>query len=147
MNLTSTSEETVVSGCQRLLMSHVMTKRLGGSHTMILPTFVRVPSSASSYQWPPTLVSMTAAFRGVLPMPWSSGHQRPSPAVNTSNACAWLALPRVLWRRGLLFLALVFSLFPFPLFPPFPLPPGPRPPPRPKTDRANAATPRARGGR
>src|SRR5438034_8378487 len=53
----------------RLLMSHVMTKRLGGSHTMTLPTFVRVPSSASSYQWPPTRVSMTAAFRGVLPIP------------------------------------------------------------------------------
>src|SRR4029450_13594591 len=113
MNLPPPAEPTVVSGFHRLLMSHVITKRWGGSQTMISPTFVREPSFASSYQWPPRRVSMTIAFRGVLPMPWSSGHQRPSPAVKTSNACAWLRLAGGLFGTGARVTSLSFcSLLP-----------------------------------
>src|SRR5262249_22828734 len=49
VNFTSTSELTVVSGFQLLLMSQVTTKRRGGSHTTILPTSACEPSSLSSY--------------------------------------------------------------------------------------------------
>src|SRR2546428_10665265 len=38
MNLTSTSELTVVSGFHLLLRSQLITKRCGGSHTPTLPT-------------------------------------------------------------------------------------------------------------
>src|SRR5262249_41246363 len=44
MNLTSTSELTVVSGFQLLLRSQLMTKRSGGSHTSTLPTSACEPS-------------------------------------------------------------------------------------------------------
>jgi len=76
----------VVSGCQALLMSQLMTKRCGGSHTSTLPTSVCDPSSPSSYQRPPSRGSITAIFSGDLPMVALRGHQRPSPDVNTSNA-------------------------------------------------------------
>src|ERR1700758_220267 len=53
MNLTSTSELTVVSGFQLLLRSQLITKRSGGSHTSTLPTSACEPSSLNSYQRPP----------------------------------------------------------------------------------------------
>lgn len=55
-NLTSTSELTVVSGFQWLLMSQLTTNRCGGSQTRILPTLACEPSSFSSYQRSPSRV-------------------------------------------------------------------------------------------
>src|SRR6516162_3601942 len=88
MNLTSTSELTVVSGFHLLLRSQLITKRCGGSHTSTLPTSACEPSSLNSYQRPPRRGSNTAVCIGGLPMVWVRGHQRPKPDVNTSNACA-----------------------------------------------------------
>src|SRR4029450_10407478 len=147
MNLTSTSDPTVVSGFHRLLMSHVITNRWGGSQTMISPTFVRKPFSARSYQGPPGRVSMTIAFRGFLPMPWSSGHQRPRPAVKTSNACAWLALTRMLLRTGAMVTVAVICLRPSARSCQVRLPPGTRRVPHPRIGQASGATRRARAGR
>src|SRR4029077_6265697 len=45
MNWTSSAYLTVVSGFHWLLMSQVMSSPRGGSHTMMRPTFVSVPSS------------------------------------------------------------------------------------------------------
>ncbi len=45
MNRTSTSEPTVVSAFQSLLMSQLKTMREGGSHTFILPTTASLPFS------------------------------------------------------------------------------------------------------
>src|SRR5262245_21769421 len=147
MNLTSTSELTVVSAFQRLLISHVITKRLGGSQTMIFPTLVREPSSASSYKYPPTRVSMTTAFLGALPMPWSSGHQRPRPEVKTSNARAGLALTRMLLRTGAMVTVVVICSCPPARSCQVRLPPGTRRVPHPKIGRASGATRRAPAGR
>jgi hypothetical protein len=88
MNLTSTSELTVVSGFQLLLRSQLITKRSGGSHTSTLPTSACEPSALNSYQRPPRRGSRTAVCIGGLPIVCVRGHQRPRPDVNTSNACA-----------------------------------------------------------
>ena len=112
MNLTSTSELTVVSGFQLLLMSQLMTKRWGGSQTSTLPTSVCEPSSPSSYQRPPRRGSITAIFSGDLPIDALRGHQRPSPDVNTSKAWPWLALTRMLLRTGAMVTVCVIALCP-----------------------------------
>src|SRR3979411_400925 len=82
VNLTSTSELTVVSCFQLLLRSQLTTKRLGGSQTRILPTSACEPSSPSSYQRPPSRGSSTTAFIGAVPTVALRGHQRPIPEVN-----------------------------------------------------------------
>src|SRR5262249_11868387 len=145
MNLTSTSELTVASGFHWLLMSQDMMKRSGGSQTTILPIGVWEPSSATSYQRPPRCVSITTAFLGVGPMPWLSGHQRPSPAVNTSKACAWPALTRMLLRTGAIVIDADVICDPFDSL--LRLRAEPPPAPDPRTDRATRAARPALGDR
>src|SRR5215467_1327868 len=150
---TSTSEPTVVSGFQRWLMSQLTMKRFGGSQRRILPTVASEPSSPVSYQRPPRRGSIVTAFIGEVPIVPRRGHQRSSPAVNTSKACAWLALTRTLLRTGamvtVLFMMLCLS------HEELPLPIWAFAPPRrerqrarrPRIDRARTARPRAHAGR
>src|SRR5260370_26136239 len=108
---TSTSEPTVVSGFQRWLMSQLTTKRFGGSQRRILPTVASEPSSPVSYQRPPRRGSIVTVFIGDVPIVPLRGHQRSSPAVNTSQACALLALTRTLLRTGAMVTGLFMMLF------------------------------------
>src|SRR5260370_10593275 len=93
---TSTSEPTVVSGFQRWLMSQLTTKRFGGSQRRILPTVASEPSSPVSYQRPPRRGSIVTLFIGDVPILLLRGHQRSTPAVNTSNPSPSRPFPRPL---------------------------------------------------
>src|SRR5262249_37297087 len=87
------------------------------------------------------------AFIGAAPIDALRGHQRSSPAVNTSKACAWLALTRTLLQTG----AMVTVLFMMTCLSPIWFFAQPRPERqrarRPRTDRARTEGPRAHAGR
>src|SRR6266481_1149333 len=150
---TSTSEPTVVSGFQWWLMSQLTTKRFGGSQRRILPTVASEPSSPVSYQRPPRRGSIVTVFNGEVPIVPLRGHHRSSPAVNTSKACAWLALTRTLLQTGAMVTVLFMVLCLFHEDLPLPIWVFAQPRPerqrarRPRIDRARIARPRARAGR
>src|SRR5215467_5750021 len=145
MNLTSTSELTVVSGFHWLLMSQVTTKRVGGSQATIFPTFVCVPSSASSYHRPPRRVLMMGV-NGFFPIPWSCGHHRPIPDVKILKARSALTLTRTLLRTGAILTAVVIWLYPFHASRHVQLPSGTPRAHHPRTDPTTCAGHRAHAG-